>query len=225
MKTKDWILAAAILSVLMVALFNWSLQVDKRDLGRQIDVLNARAAALQEQVKEREAIIRQKEHHIIIAEDSINVLQELAKELKGEYKQLEGVLEELAGKVGDIPPDSSYAFLQEEAYPFRGDLKYPFNERQVQGIHLTYLQKRQQDIMLVSLKRQLDVCEEEKQLHHGVSTELRGIIDLMEQNKADVEQRHAIEIERRDKEIRREVRRKRLWQAGAVVAAAAAIIF
>lgn len=66
-------------------------------------------------------------------------IEELNK-LKIEYGKLRHDFNDLKSKVLDIPVEESYEFLNTVAYPYPGIKKFPFNEPQVKGIHLTWLE-------------------------------------------------------------------------------------
>jgi len=57
----------------------------------------------------------------------------------------------------NVPPDTSYAFLQ-RAYPYPGEYKYPFNEPQVTNMHLDYLENNSLWLLNRNLMEQVENC-------------------------------------------------------------------
>lgn len=58
-----------------------------------------------------------------------------------------------------VSSDSSYQFLDQEAYPFPGPKEYGFNARQVSGIHHTYVENEGNLKRIDAMEIELDHCE------------------------------------------------------------------
>lgn len=70
---------------------------------------------------------------------------------KDTIKKLEIEKQKIVEDLLKIPVEESYKFLQTEAYPYTGILKFPFNEPQVKGIHLTFLEHQNLEKQVISL--------------------------------------------------------------------------
>lgn len=230
MKNIKWKLIT-IIGLLVILLISMGINYHQRNqrdkMIEHITRLNTLNEQLRLQVEGRDKLIENRLQYIQTIEDSLIVVKGELSNLKDQYKQLEGDYEDLQDEVNNIPPEESYAFLRNVAYPFSGELKYPFNELQVQGMHLTYIQKNQQDYMIGNLKSQVDVCQKEVGLHEMTNKELKGVISDMEDTRADLEQiidNKDEEIKIHNREVRRQKRRKVLYQITTVIAVGAAVI-
>jgi len=77
-----------------------------------------------------------------------------------ENKRLKYKLENISEGILIIPADSSYTFLNEEAYPYPGEKKYPFSEPQVKAIHVTYMENEIKDEVIDNQQVMIDNCEQ-----------------------------------------------------------------
>ncbi|GAF75525.1 unnamed protein product [marine sediment metagenome] len=98
-----------------------------------------------------------------IERDSLEVvivdLKENAVMYEKTEKDLRVDLRQLKDSLMNIPTSYSYAFLQEEAYLYEGELEYPFNEPQVRNIHLDYLENKDLWFLNENLMEQIDNCK------------------------------------------------------------------
>lgn len=69
--------------------------------------------------------------------DSLGVVVD---ELEKNNELLSGKLDSALTAIDSIPPEENYVFLQDSAYRYPGELKYPFNGKQVTEIRKTYVE-------------------------------------------------------------------------------------
>lgn len=128
-------------------------------LVERVTGLNIDNDVLKKRTRAQDSLIWLKEKQILNLEYLARAQADSNKVLKVENSSLQASYDALAEKVLKTPPDTSYAFLDKHAYPFPGEKKYPFNEMQVQGMHLTFLQNKGLNEINSNLKEQVDGCE------------------------------------------------------------------
>lgn len=215
-------------TIILVALFMLSIvkggcqRSEIENMVERITGLNVQNDILNNDIKERDSILSAKDRRIVILRDSLSVSLSREKILKTEYGRLEREYGTLAESLIKIPADSSYEFLTTVAYPYEGDLKYPFNEPQVKGIHLTYLEKETLETMNDNLMA--TIKEKDFQLAdlEGITQTNTEQMALLDQNQKD----YAKELTNKDeiiqiqeKEIKKERNKKTFWQVtgGAII--------
>lgn len=109
------------------------------DLVERITGLNIQNDILRDSIDYREKQIKNLRDSIDRAADTLIVLVHENKKLKSKISVLEKEKRDVRANAEKMSSDSSYAFLNNEAYPFDGEKKYLFNEPQIKEIHLTYL--------------------------------------------------------------------------------------
>jgi hypothetical protein len=185
------------------------------ELTERVAGLNVRNDILRQGISKRDSLIIQKDGRIAELKDSILISVRKLTKLKSDYSYLKAEYESLSDDLLVIPVDSSYDFLVNEAYPYEGHRKYPFNEPQVKGIHLTYLE----NISLVDMKGNLidqinelgsqlqvkDMIVDEQDIQLMLMKQTHQDLDSIVDNKDEV-------IEVKDKQIKKERRNKTIWQ-------------
>lgn len=185
------------------------------DMVQRITGLNVRNDLLMQDIIERDSILYEKEARIIELKDSLSASEEAVQVLQSDYSHLEAIYEDLSDSLLTIPADTSYAFLVNEAYPYPGHLKYPFNEPQVKGIHLTYLEHKSMASMNENLLAQLDEMQYQLDVKDTIAGEQAEEIILMSKTRGDLDsiiinKDEIIQIQ--DKQITKQRRGKRVWQ-------------
>lgn len=121
-------------------------------LDLQNDILSLRNRALTDSLNKEKILRLQLEHSRALL---LTEKETLAKDNERLKKQLAGIPAWLL----NMPADSSYKFLNEIAYPFPGERKYPFNEPQIKNIHADYLENITLTGLVTKLEDQLINCE------------------------------------------------------------------
>ena len=193
---------------------------EMEEMVERITGLNVRNDLLFQDVKERDSLIILKDIRIQELKDSLGASEMRADDLAFDYGVLEAEFKSLADSLLTIPADTSYQFLVDEAYPYPGHLKYPFNEPQVKGIHKTYLEHIWLDEMNLNLLTQIDekdiqlamkdavVYEQEETMM--MMAESRMSLDSIIMNKDEV-------IEVQDEQISKVKKGRTFWQIAAGV--------
>lgn len=121
-------------------------------LNFQNDILNINNKKLQDSL-EKERIIRLK------LESSKAILIIERETLTKENDRLKRKLAGIPAWLLNMPADSSYKFLNEIAYPYPGEHKFPFNEPQIKNIHADYLENASLNGLVANLEDRLINCE------------------------------------------------------------------
>lgn len=197
------------------------------DLLERITGLNVRNDILQENIEEKDSLIVAKERRVQVLLDSLSSSEKRFVGLQVEFGRLEAEYEHLSDSLLTVSVDTSYHFLVTEAYPYPGHLKYPFNEPQVKGIHLSYLENLSLDNMNQNLLAQLDETKDQLELQDTVMSEraeqllsmrsIRQDQDSIIQNKDEV-------IQIKDEQINKERRGKLIWKITSGTIAAVAFL-
>lgn len=153
------------------------------DMLEKITGLNLSNDILREDVKERDSLLVAKENRILALKDSLASSEVRVGRLESDYSHLQADFEHLSDSLLTIPADTSYEFLVNEAYPYPGHLKYPFNEPQVKGIHLTFLENIKMDEINTNLLAQLDEKDNQLDLKDTVVYETQMAMMVMKENR------------------------------------------
>lgn len=177
-----------------------------------LDVLNELLAT---DVNSRDSLISSHDSIYALLQDSLYQSRGRLKNIQAEFGRLEAKYEHLSDSLTDVPADTSYSFLVNEAYPYTGQMKYPFNEPQVKGIHLTYLEKEQLSDMNENLLAQVDENQTRIMYQDTLVDEQAAEILQMKSNRQDLDSilinKDQI-ITMQDKQIHKERIGKRIWQ-------------
>lgn len=225
MKLLDWIgkwisqvktIAIVVLIICFSVSFiqNGCQRDDINVLVERVTGLNIDNDVLKKRTRAQDSLIWLKEKQILNLEYLARAQADSNKVLKVENSSLQASYDALAEKVLKTPPDTSYAFLNREAYPFPGEKKYPFNEMQVQGMHLTYLQNIGLNQINFNLEKQVEGCEALVAFQDEALAQAKEGFELYEARHATMKER----IENREEvinvqeeQIKKDKRRK-IWR-------------
>lgn len=195
-------------------------------LGERITGLNAENNLLHRDVAVRDSLILVREKRIAQVQDSLRLSLEASLKLKGQYKRLRTKYDHLTDSLQNIPADSSYDYLIHEAYPFTGQMRYPFNEPQVRGIHLTFLQKIGLEKINHNLLGQVSKCENQLSLTGTLYAETSEILAMERQSRENLEKvidNQEEIISEQGKQITKERSRKTFWKVATGIVSAIGI--
>jgi len=186
-----------------------------RKFTEEITTLKAEKTALNGQIAERDAQIKALEAQNVTKDKKIDSCMVAFKQKEKIITGLSEDLAEALSKLNGITSDSSYQFLQRIAYNFPGDLKYPFNELQVKGIHADYLKARSADQIIPVYKDQIRNCLTQFALRDSAVNNLNKVVALQKQNLADcgkINQDNDRIIRDVEKQRNKERHRKNFWR-------------
>jgi len=177
-------------------------------LDMQNDILSLRNRTLQDSLNKEVVLRLQLEH-------SKTLLLKEKQTLIIDNKILRERLAGIPAWLLNMPADSSYKFLNEIAYPFPGDQKFPFNEPQVKNIHADYLENIELTGLVVTLESQLVNCEK-----IGSNADSLALSFQKSYTKAEMQKDNLIEIvtntqDKADlykKEVDKNKRGKKFWR-------------
>jgi hypothetical protein len=179
-------------------------------------------------VKDRDSLLLARDLRIDELKDSLGASIMREDDLEYDYTALEADYEHLSDSLLTIPADTSYQFLVDEAYPYPGHLKYPFNEPQVKGIHLTFLENIKLDEMNFNLLTQIDEKDYQLDVKDAVVYEQSMSMMLMTESREDldsviVNKDEVIEVQA--EQIKKKSRGKTFWQvvSGTILVILAAV--
>lgn len=181
--------------------------------------------ALQKDILKNDSISKAKDKEIAHLNTVINQQGEEGEKIKQDLRTIRIKYRVLLAQVKETPPDSSYAFLTQVAYPYDGELRYRFNRDQVKAIHMTYIKYKGAEEVELKLIQQVD------NLTARIRT--RDTLTLYLTQKNRYEQKKYEDCQKivagKDKEIalmnqghKKEKRRKNFWKGTAIVSIAAA---
>jgi len=201
---------------------------DLNDMVERITGLDIRNDILMEDVKERDSLLVAKDLLIENLDRQLTLSEGRVERLEVDYGYLESEFQHLSDSLLRIPADTSYQFLVDEAYPYPGHLKYPFNEPQVKGIHLTFLENIKLDEMNLNLLTQIDEKDYQLETKDTIVYEQAMSMMLMAESRVDLDsiiinKDEVIEIQY--EQIHKAKRGKTIWQivGGAIIAVLAAL--
>ena len=188
---------------------------DMEGMVERITGLNVRNDLLFEDVKERDSLLIAKDLLIENLDRQLTLSEVRVENLRSDYDYLESEFEHLSDSLLTIPADTSYQFLVDEAYPYPGHLKYPFNEPQVKGIHLTFLENIQLDEMNLNLLTQIDEKDYQLDTKDTIVYEQAEAMMLMAESRVDLDsiiinKDEVIEIQ--DEQINKVKKGRTFWQ-------------
>jgi hypothetical protein len=201
---------------------------DMEDMVEKITGLNVQNDILNTDIKDRDSVLIAKDERITSLQDSLHTSQGRLSSLNQVYVDLEEEYQGLSDSLLTVPVDSSYDFLTQEAYPYQGELKYPFNEPQVKGIHLTFLEKLTLKDINGIMRDQIKELTFQTQVQDSVVVEYSESVELLKADTTDMRQiidnKDQI-IEVQEKNIKKQKRKKTIWQiiGGAIIVLLAGI--
>ena len=190
-------------------------RADLEDMVERITGLDIQNDILMEDVKERDSLLIARDLRIAELKDSLGASVMRADDIAYDYTVLEAEFQRLSDSLLTIPVDTSYKFLVDEAYPYPGHLRYPFNEPQVKGIHKTFLEKIKLDEMNFNLLTQIEEKDYQLEVKDTVVYEQAEALAVMAESRMDldsiiVNKDEIIEIQ--DEQIKKQKRGKTFWQ-------------
>jgi len=105
------------------------------------------------------------------------------KTLAIENKNLKKKLADIPTWLLKIPTEKSYEFLKDTAYPYSGELKFPFNEPQVKGIRKSYEENKVYEFLIDTMNSQLANCEQIVSVKDSIYNSLQSSM-MIYQNKS-----------------------------------------
>lgn len=126
-----------------------------------------------------------------------------------------------------ITADSSYEFLQFEAYNYPGVLKYLFNEPQIKHIHSDYLVARNSEQIIPVLTSQINNCKEQFAVRDSIAYSLKQVSEWQKQQLANCEKANKNSdqiIKDTEKQRDKEKHRKNFWRFTSAVATGVAVV-
>ena len=129
------------------------------ELFEKVTGLKLENVLLKKQIDQADLEILEKQRLQDSLQLAYNLKVEELNRLKQEYGKLKVEFNDLKGQVLTIPVEDSYEFLDKVAYPYGGIKRYPFNEPQVKGIHLTWLENSNLKLQNVNLVSQINETE------------------------------------------------------------------
>ena len=190
-------------------------RADLEDMVERVTGLDIENDILMGDVKKRDSLLLARDIRIAELQDSLWASIMRGDDIAYDYTVLENDYKSLADSLLKIPADTSYEFLVDEAYPYPGHLKYPFNEPQVKGIHLTFLEKIKLDKMNLNLLSQINEKDYQLEVKDTVVYEQAEALMLMAESRLDLDsviinKDEIIEIQ--DEQIKKQKRSKTIWQ-------------
>ena len=201
---------------------------DMEEMVERVTGLNVKNDILFQDVQDRDSLLLARNNRIIVLQDSLGASITEVDDLEYDYTVLEADYESLSVSVPEIQVDTSYQFLVDEAYPYPGHLKYPFNEPQVKAIHRTFLEKIKLDEMNLNLLTQIDEKDYQLDVKDTVVYEQAEAMTLMAESRVDLDsiiinKDEVIEIQA--EQIKKKDRGKTFWQvvSGTILVILAAV--
>lgn len=222
MKVKN---VAFILLILFLALTiyqNGCKRAEMEAMVGQMAELYMSNDSLKRNIRDKDINIALKDARIDELKDSISLSIRKIKIIEKKYNKLRGQYNDLSDSVASIPTDSSYRFLTDVAYPYQGIMRYPFNEPQVKGIHLTFLEKKSLGDLNYNLIAQVKEKDYQLEIKDTIISEQERKVIIMEMMRVEFEtiiNNNNKIIDINNKEIKKAHRQKTMWQiiTGAVV--------
>lgn len=191
--------------------------------------LNYQNDILHNHVAERDSVIHEKQHDIENLQNAIDRSEGRVNMLVDRYTALYGRFEAIADSVDEIPPDTSYNYLNAVAYPDGGPKEYPFSEWQISGMHRTFLEHQSYARLNTELDNRVIELNTLLTLRESETIKGREIINEMKTTRTDLEQvidNKSLIIEAQDQHISKTRRNGRIWGVvgGVVVVGLAATV-
>lgn len=127
----------------------------------------------------------------------------------------------------NIPADSSYKYLQEKAYPYAGEKRFPFNEPQVKNIHADYLENQELNSLVFVMQAQLVNCEKIGELADSVSLSFQKSYSMVMSQNSNLQQQFNTSQQKAgilEKGLTKANRGKTFWRITTAIASVVAIV-
>ena len=189
-------------------------------LDLQNDILSLRNRTLQDSLNKEIAIrlnlMRSKE---LLEQDKYKLLSD--------NKTFKKRLADIPAWLLNMPADSSYKFLNEVAYNYPGEKKYPFNDPQVKNIHADYLENASLIGLVATLEDQLVNCERIGENSDSLALSFQKSYKTAEKqrdNLTDVVKNTQEKADLYKAEVNKNKRGKKFWRTTSGVLSVIAII-
>lgn len=174
--------------VVIVLLFVNSCQHKKADkLIEDLTTLNITNDLLTKNNKALDKSLKEESAWRITFENKAKLSEAEKLRLAEENGKLKKKLAGIPDWINNIPIDSSYKYLNQVAYPYLGERKYPFNEPQIKGIHKSYAQNLIYTILVDTLDSQLRNCEMTNAIKDTIVNSLNRTVKVMELQKVNTD--------------------------------------
>lgn len=158
-RIKNISIGFLIIMFMLSSIMNGCNKKKSEELFERVTGLKLENVSLKKQVNEADLEIIKKQK----IQDSLQLAYNLKVEefdrLKRDYGKLKGEFNDLKDQILTIPAEESYEFLDKTAYPYSGIKRFPFNEPQVKGIHLTWLENGNLKLQNKNLTEQINKSE------------------------------------------------------------------
>lgn len=198
------------------------------NLLRETTGLNVENGLLMDEVNARDSILFAKDEIIEDLEAAIDRSETSVSKLVDHYTRLYTRYASLADSIAQIPVDSSYSYLNETAYPLPGLKEFPFSEKQVNAMHITYVEHGSLSKMHTALKDRIHELNGQNLLRDSIITERTAQVDTLRKTQDNLEMIVMNQLQQVDMlttHIDKEKKQNRFWKiAGGVVIAILAAI-
>lgn len=187
-------------------------------LTEKITGLSIKNDLLLNENKELDKKLQEEKDWRIVYETKAKTFEVEKNRLAQENFKLKGKLADISNSLLGISTDSSYSFLQTSAYPFQGDLNYPFNEPQVRAIHKNYLENAVLNSLVDTFTRQVDNCNDLLASKNDIINSYSTSMEVMGAKNKNYDSIIYNQSEKESiyvKENKRLERRKNLWRVTA----------
>jgi len=158
-KVKNISIGFLIVLFVVVSIMNGCNKRKSEELFKKTTKLELENDLLKRQVEETDLEIAKRQK----IQDSLMLAYDIKTReldnLKKNYGKLKVEFEDLKNQVSTVTADESYEFLDKIAYPYTGVKRFQFNEPQVKGIHLTWLENSNLKLQNVNLTDQVNKTE------------------------------------------------------------------
>jgi hypothetical protein len=158
------------------------------DLIQRTTGLNLENDILHNHIDERDSMLIKKEEVIDNLQAAIQRSEGKVNGMVTAYAKLNDKYDHLADSILTIPADSSYRFLDFQAYPSRGIRKFPFSGDQVQRIHLTWMERISLSDMNLNLKDRIHELNDQLLLKDSVAINSEQKMVLMQASTRDYQE-------------------------------------
>ncbi len=128
-------------------------------LAESLTELNVKNDLLAKDNKALDKRLKEEAAWRVTYENKAKLLEADKQRVTVENTKLKNKLKDIPDWLNKIPADSSYQYLIQIAYPYSGEMKYPFNSPQVKDIHKNYAENVIYTALVDTLDAQLLNCE------------------------------------------------------------------
>jgi len=198
------------------------------NLLRETTGLNVENGLLMDEVNARDSILFAKDEIIEDLEAAIDRSETSVSKLVDHYTRLYTRYQSLADSITQIAVDSRYSYLNEIAYPLPGLKEFPFSEKQVVAMHLTYLEHGRLSEMHTALKDRIHELNGQNLLRDSIITERTAQVDTLRSTQEKLEMIVMNQLQQVDlltTHIKKEKKQNRWWKnvGGVIIGILAAI--